>query len=153
MNETSPNKEIRPQKTVRVLVVEDEPSIQMLIKRVLDRDSSFGSTFTDNTDDALRILEEWQKLGQSADLVVSDRKVPGRLDGVGLAGETGGGRLTKHLILITGTGYDLSAKPKEELEEMGINSIVHKPASVVDLINRFNEAKKTIISSRLQKTV
>jgi two-component system, cell cycle sensor histidine kinase and response regulator CckA len=63
------------------LIVDDEPSIRRFIRAILDGES-LQILEAGNAAEALRIV---QKLGGRLDLIVSDIKMPGDMDGVDLA--------------------------------------------------------------------
>jgi CheY-like chemotaxis protein len=65
----------------KVLVVEDEPLIQVLATEALE-DAGFEVLAAWNADEALRILE---RHGDEVGVLFSDVNMPGRMDGVELA--------------------------------------------------------------------
>ena len=114
----APPNEARP----CVLVVEDELLIRMLLSEGL-RDEGFQVIEACNADEALMILDTGQ-----TDIIISDVRMPGALDGLGLL------RLVRQrfaaLPVIVTSGH---LEPREALNE-GASRFVTKPYTVEDVI-------------------
>jgi DNA-binding NtrC family response regulator len=100
-----------------VLVVDDEPAIRAVVCEFL-KDSGLNALAADNADQALAMLAE----GPKVDLVFSDVRMPGALDGYGLARWILENRPELPVILVSGdlgkanaaaglTGVETFAKP------------------------------------------
>ena len=63
------------------LAVDDEPAVRTYIKSILDSEQ-FRTLEAEGAADALRIVH---RLGGAVDLIVSDIKMPGDMDGIDLA--------------------------------------------------------------------
>jgi DNA-binding NtrC family response regulator len=63
------------------LLVDDEPSIRTFLRAILERER-FNCL---EAEDATRALRIAQKLGGRIDLIISDIKMPGEMDGLDLA--------------------------------------------------------------------
>jgi CheY-like chemotaxis protein len=83
-------------KQATVLVVEDEPLIQMMTADALD-DAGFAVLEAWNADEALRVLE---KRGHEVQLMLTDVNMPGSIDGLALADRVHA-RWPEILILVT----------------------------------------------------
>ncbi|MFO1026574.1 MAG: response regulator [Acetobacteraceae bacterium] len=81
-----------------VLVVEDEWLLRNTVADYL-RELDFVVAEADSADDALTRLQN----GLSVDLIISDVKMPGRMDGIGLAGWLEANRPSLPVILASGT--------------------------------------------------
>jgi PAS domain S-box-containing protein len=86
----------------RVLVVEDEAPLRALVERVC-RDAGMEVTAVADGDSAIALL----RYGVRIDLLLSDIRMPGRLDGHGLAAEARALRPGLPIVLMT--GYDDTA--------------------------------------------
>jgi len=88
------------------LIVDDEPSIRMFIRATLNGEG-FQSLEAGSAAEALRIV---QKLGGRLDLIVSDIKMPGDMDGVDLAYSIRHSYPAVPVVLISGYGDEEAVK-------------------------------------------
>lgn len=80
-----------------ILVVDDEPAIRAVLSEYL-RDCGFHPLSAASGDDAVRMIEQ----GIAIDLVFSDVRMPGTLDGYGLARWIMDNRPDLPVLLVTG---------------------------------------------------
>ena len=80
-----------------VLVVDDEPAIRTVLSEFL-RDCGLHPVAVESGDEAVRLL----RLGVAIDIVFSDVRMPGNVDGYGLARWIMDNRPEIPLILVTG---------------------------------------------------
>ena len=80
------------------LIVDDEPVIRKYLRRILER-IEIQSLEADNAVEALRLL---QKLGGQVDLLITDIKMPGEMDGIDLAYSVQNSFSSLPVILISG---------------------------------------------------
>ena len=80
-----------------VLVVDDEPAIRGVVCEFL-KDSGLNPVAVENADQAVALIRQ----GMSIDLVFSDVRMPGKLDGFGLARWILENRPELPVILVTG---------------------------------------------------
>jgi CheY-like chemotaxis protein len=114
------------ERQVQILVVEDELFIRMFISDAF-RDAGYTVLEAFNADEAVDIL----KAGKVVDLVFSDVRMPGSLDGIGLLRFIKE-RFSKLPVILTSGHLD----PREALAE-GANHLLSKPyqiATVLDLV-------------------
>ena len=79
-------------------IVDDEPVIRKYLRRILER-IEIQSLEADNAVEALRLL---QKLGGQVDLLITDIKMPGEMDGIDLAYSVQNSFSSLPVILISG---------------------------------------------------
>ena len=97
------------------LIVDDEPAIRRYLQAVLNQQHLQTVEANDATD-ALRVVDQ---LGNSLDLILSDVKMPGDMDGVQLAHSVRNAYPAIPIILISGyrgeervtAGFPFVAKP------------------------------------------
>jgi two-component system capsular synthesis sensor histidine kinase RcsC len=115
----------QPSTRLRVLVVDDEPSVQNVLVEVL-------STMGHRTDTASDVPEAVRKIAESGhDLIITDMKMPhgtGR-DVYRAAAERSPG-LARRVIFTTGDGE--SAETRDLVRETG-NEILPKPWSIQEM--------------------
>jgi DNA-binding NtrC family response regulator len=88
------------------LIVDDEPSIRTYLRAILQRER-IQSLEADNAAQALSIIH---KLGGRLDLIVSDIKMPGEMDGIDLAYSVRNSFPALPVLLISGYGDVESVK-------------------------------------------
>jgi DNA-binding NtrC family response regulator len=88
------------------LIVDDEPSIRTYLRAILQRER-IQSLEADNAAQALSIIH---KLGGRLDLIVSDIKMPGEMDGIDLAFSVRNSFPALPVLLISGYGDVESVK-------------------------------------------
>ena len=79
-------------------IVDDKPVIRKYLRRILER-IEIQSLEADNAVEALRLL---QKLGGQVDLLITDIKMPGEMDGIDLAYSVQNSFSSLPVILISG---------------------------------------------------
>jgi CheY-like chemotaxis protein len=107
---------------VRLLVVEDEAPLRALVER-LCRDAGMEVSAVADADAALALL----RYGVRVDLLLSDIRMPGRLDGHGLAAEARALRPGLPVVLMT--GFDDSVAGDVVVPQL------RKPFSRADLLD------------------
>lgn len=70
-----------PSRILKILVVDDEDFVRMMAVDVIE-DAGFATLEAVDADEAIRLLQEHSDI----DVVFSDIRMPGAIDGVGLAG-------------------------------------------------------------------
>jgi DNA-binding response OmpR family regulator len=110
----------------RMLLIEDEDDLRMLLEEYLRSNgltvASFGSA-----DKALRY---WKDHSREIDLILTDMRMPGAIDGIGLAREVR--REAGHqpqIVMISG----FEPPPSHMLSELGITDFISKPFRVSEL--------------------
>ena len=88
------------------LIVDDEPAIRTYLRIILQREQ-IQSLEADNAAQALSIIH---KLGGRLDLIVSDIKMPGEMDGIDLAFSVRNSFPALPVLLISGYGDVESVK-------------------------------------------
>jgi PAS domain S-box-containing protein len=116
----------------RVLLVDDEPDLLELGRLAL---TPFGYHVTteDSPEKALRLLIERP---DAFDLLITDMNMP-RLSGVQLAEALRQMDANLPVILITGFNKDM---PSQQLEELGVVLVLHKPFTTGDLAHAVRQA-------------
>ena len=109
--------------TARVLVVDDEPSIRLLVTKALERHGFVCDTAADGVD-ALHKLE-----GNTYDLMVLDVMMP-RLDGFGVIEKISGEKLPKVLIMTAASPAVLKQLPRDR-----VDGVITKPFDIRELID------------------
>ncbi len=113
-----------------VLVVDDEPTVRMLVTEVLS-DLGYNAVEAPNGVEALRVLQS----GQRIDLLVTDIGLPGGLDGRQLSEAARACRADMRVLYIT--GYANLAEGRAGHVDAGIQ-ILAKPFAMQDLAVRIN---------------
>lgn len=107
-----------------ILIVDDEPSICLVLKKFLSLNGFVAHTAS-MAEEAIEILN-----AIAVDLVITNIRMPG-MDGLELT------RLIKRKYasdVIIMTGYH--SYTSEEAGRIGADDLLHKPAELVDLLNR-----------------
>lgn len=107
-------------RTLRVLVVDDEESTRDVVSQYLRADGHRVLTAADGNEAMQRIMSE------EIDLVITDQGMPG-MDGLQLAGEVRRIAPEKSIILLTGFA------PGPEQEPASINCVLRKPLASEEL--------------------
>ena len=116
---------------VRVLLVEDEPSVRTVFARGLDRQGMLVVTAEDAMAALALLREEWP-----IDVLVSDVMMPG-IDGVELATEAG--RLRPGLGIVLMSGYAELPRHREAAAQK--MRFLAKPFALADLVAAIHEAQ------------
>lgn len=102
----------------RILVVDDELDMLMLLQMIIEDNTDYDVETTNNPSEALKMLAR-----QCYDLVISDLKMPG-MDGLELFGEMRQICPVTPVIMITAYG---SAQAADEALAAGVDDFITKP--------------------------
>jgi len=105
-----------------VLIVEDDPAVRRMLRRVLERDGLRVLT----AETGREALDEWASYPAIIDLVLTDIVMPGGVSGIELARELRARTPTVRVVFTS--GYDPEQGGHGELIETGIN-FLPKPSS------------------------
>lgn len=111
-----------------ILLVEDEPTVQRLLQRVLQREGYQVHVCSSGRD----ALELWPHIGATIDMVITDLVMPGGVSGTQLARELH--RLDPSLPIVFTSGYDPEFDPSDVTMIPGEN-FVPKPARSEELLS------------------
>ncbi len=117
----------------RILVVDDELDMLMLLRMIIEDNSDYAVETTNNPSEGLKMLTE-----KDYDLVISDLKMPG-MDGMELFDELQEIKPGVPVIIITAYG---SLETADEAMKKGVSDFVTKPFrkdSILFTINRVLE--------------
>ena len=117
----------------RILVVDDELDMLMLLRMIIEDNSDYAVETTNNPSEGLKMLTE-----KDYDLVISDLKMPG-MDGMELFDELQEIKPGVPVIIITAYG---SLETADEAIKKGVSDFVTKPFrkdSILFTINRVLE--------------
>jgi len=114
--------DVSPQ-TARVLVVDDEPAIRLLITKALEKHGFSVDSAVDGVD-ALHKLER-----STYDLMVLDVMMP-RLDGFGVIEKISGPKAPKVLIMTAASPAVLKQLPRDR-----VAGVITKPFDISELID------------------
>ena len=115
----------------RVLVVDDEPSIRLLVQRALEL-HGFEVGVAADGEEALRKLDE-----STFDLIILDLMMP-RLDGFDVIEKLDGRSAPPKVLIMTAA----SPSVLRELPEERVKSILAKPFEIHDLVRSAIEATR-----------
>lgn len=117
-------------KVKRILIVEDEKTLALTLYEVLFTASGdFEIVVCDNAEDALQKINE-----KEFDLLITDLKLPGQIDGLELIRRLKERRIPS--ILMTAYGTE---EVREEAKKLGVKAYFEKPFSLVEFIKRIKE--------------
>ena len=114
----------------RILVVDDELDMLMLLRMIIEDNSDYAVETTNNPSEGLKMLTE-----KDYDLVISDLKMPG-MDGMELFDELKEIKPGVPVIIITAYG---SLETADEAMKKGVSDFITKPFrkdSILFTINR-----------------
>jgi len=117
----------------RILVVDDELDMLMLLRMIIEDNSDYAVETTNNPSEGLKMLTE-----KDYDLVISDLKMPG-MDGMELFDELKEIKPGVPVIIITAYG---SLETADEAMKKGVSDFITKPFrkdSILFTINRVLE--------------
>jgi DNA-binding NtrC family response regulator len=117
----------------RILVVDDELDMLMLLRMIIEDNSDYAVETTNNPSEGLKMLTE-----KDYDLVISDLKMPG-MDGMELFDELKEIKPGVPVIIITAYG---SLETADEAMKKGVADFITKPFrkdSILFTINRVLE--------------
>jgi response regulator RpfG family c-di-GMP phosphodiesterase len=116
----------------RILVVDDDPSLRLLLRETLAADE-FEIEEVASAEEAREVARFWRPA-----VVLLDVQLPG-LDGLSFCRQlTAAADDPPFVILLTGT-----ATPAAEAQKAGARAILHKPFSPLDLIGLIDELDET----------
>lgn len=104
--------------SVRILIIDDELDMLMLLKMILEDNTSFDVKTTNSPTDGLKMIGDG-----SFDLVITDLKMPG-IDGMELFKEIKENQPDLPVIIITAFG---SQEAADEAIQEGIADFITKP--------------------------
>lgn len=109
-----------------MMLIEDEDDLRNLLEEYLKDNGlsvvSFGS--------ADKALPYWKSHGENVNLILTDMRMPGAIDGIGLAREiraSSGHQPT--IVLISG----FEPPPRDILHKLGITDFISKPFRISEL--------------------
>ncbi len=111
-------------KNLKILVVDDEPSLRLLMNFHLKM-RGFSVLAAEDAVSALTILEK-----QDVDLIISDIRMPGTMDGIDLVEAQRKKKPEQKVILMTGYTLD---KRFERAQEVGVIHCLRKPFELMEL--------------------
>ena len=114
-----------------VLVVEDEALIRMMLTDALE-DSGFTVREAGTADRAIEILGK----GEAIDFVVTDVRMPGRVDGIGLVAWMREHRNTTPVVVTS--GYVTEAEAKAANPDAVVVAKPSSPSAIVAVMAPFN---------------
>jgi CheY-like chemotaxis protein len=110
--------------SIRVLVVEDEPTVRSLAVDVLS-DAGFDTAEASNAAQALELLKNPE---EDIDVLFTDVRMPGGMDGLELASVAKRKR-PQLVVIVTSGWFDRAELPRD-------TTFISKPWSAVDLISK-----------------
>jgi two-component system, response regulator PdtaR len=110
----------------KLLIVEDDPMLLNLLEDLLDNEE-YDAVFANTSDAALRQLDE----NGSFDVLMTDVKLPGKMDGVELAHEA----ITRYenIKVIIMTGLDISSL--DRISDPRQFMVLQKPYSLLQVLS------------------
>jgi len=102
----------------KILVVDDEVDMLMLLRMLIEDNTEFGVETTNNPSEALKLFSQ-----QNFDLVITDFKMPG-MDGLELFDELQGIKPEVPVIVITAYG---SLEASDLAMKKGVSDFITKP--------------------------
>ena len=109
-----------------MLLIEDEDDLRTLLEEYLKDNGLFVTSFGS----ADKALPFWEQHAGEIDLVLTDMRMPGTIDGIGLAKE-----IRKHvghqpcIVMISG----FEPPPRAMLQQLGITEFISKPFRISEL--------------------
>ena len=139
-------KEITPQQNLRLLIIEDDPLIAMLLRMTFKPDSSIEPEFLESGEHALERLREEKEKGSPFNMVITDLGLTdGREAGYVVAQATKDEKLAARLILLTGSAREVTrSHTPDALKEKGIDAVWGKPFSPKTAIDEIKRIKQEI---------
>ena len=121
-------------KPLRILCVDDEPSIRMLVSMYLQRLGHAAEVAADG-------LEAWEKISETPvafDVVVTDFEMP-NLGGLGLVQLLRESNFQGKIIVFSSS---LSPRDKENFQQLGVDAVLEKAGPVKDLMEEIQSSAK-----------
>lgn len=125
---------VRPRRQ-RVLVVDDEPNVTLIIQQALKRLPDCEAVTASNGREAWQLFQ-----AESFDLLITDYNMP-EMNGIALAQQVH--HHSPHTIIIMITAYSLPHLP-ETTEGVVIQKILNKPVSIAEIRRLTIEALKQV---------
>jgi DNA-binding NtrC family response regulator len=109
-----------------MMLIEDEDDLRTLLEEYL-KDNGLEVTSFGSADKALPF---WDKIRDDIDLILTDMRMPGTIDGIGLARAVRAeGGHQPSIVMISG----FEPPPRRMLEELGITEFISKPFRISEL--------------------
>ncbi len=116
----------------RILIVEDEKTLALTLYEVLFTASGdFEVVVCEKAEDAEEKMKD-----KDFDLLVTDLKLPGVMDGLELIRRVRKEKPQTSVILMTAYG---TQEVKDEAQKLGIKAYFEKPFSLVDFVGKIKE--------------
>lgn len=123
----------------RILVIDDEPDMLMLLRMIIEDNTSYEVETTNNPAEGLKMLTE-----EAYDLVISDLKMPG-MDGLEVFDELRKMRPDIPVIIITAYG---SPEAADEALKKGVADFITKPFRKDTILFTMNRVLELAILKR-----
>ncbi len=121
---------MKPEK--RILIVEDEKLLGMSLYEVLfSATGTFEVVLCETAEEGLEKVKE-----KKFDLIISDLRLPGGMDGMDLLKKVREMHPATHLMLMTAYGSDAV---REEAERIGVEAYFEKPFKLKEFLSRVLE--------------
>jgi len=122
-----------------ILYVEDDSEVAGMVAEMLQR-LGYRVTLSSNGSDALETIRAAE---ESIDVVITDQVMPG-VTGIGLAEKLRAVSPSLPIILVTGFSEEI---PADELEKLGIRTVIHKPV----LAGELSDSIRRVMGNRVQQ--
>jgi CheY-like chemotaxis protein len=120
-----------------MLLIEDEDDLRNLLEEYLKDNGlsvvSFGS--------ADKALPYWKAHGDEIELILTDMRMPGTIDGIGLAREIRNTPNSRQPAIVMISGFE--PPQKKMLEQLGITEFISKPFRISELSKLCQSKLKT----------
>ena len=123
----------------RILVIDDEPDMLMLLRMIIEDNTNYEVETTNNPAEGLKMLTE-----EAYDLVISDLKMPG-MDGLEVFDELRKMRPDIPVIIITAYG---SPEAADEALKKGVADFITKPFRKDTILFTMNRVLELAILKR-----
>lgn len=132
--------EPKDQKSLKVLVAEDEPLYTRLLQATLSENPNLHADFFDRGDQTLEQLRRAKEGGNSYDLIICDKGLKDGDVGFAIAQAVMQEGLASYFIFLTGSAEELKGQfTDEQLKVMGVDELWGKPMSPVKLMDKVQE--------------
>ena len=123
----------------RILVIDDEPDMLMLLRMIIEDNTNYEVETTNNPAEGLKMLTE-----EAYDLVISDLKMPG-MDGLELFDELR--KMSPDIPVIIITAYG-SPEAADEALKKGVADFITKPFRKDTILFTMNRVLELAIMKR-----
>jgi CheY-like chemotaxis protein len=110
----------------KMLLIEDEDDLRTLLEEYL-KDSGLSVVSFPSADRALRF---WRDHADEIDLILTDMRMPGEIDGIGLAREVRARQGHQPAIVMISS---FEPPPRELLQDLGVSDFISKPFRMSEL--------------------